>query len=199
MLYNETVNDDTFVMAGTEGTGEYVVPLKTNHGAVGYRPDRARGVYRVRVEPDSAEAADRLAPTFPGWKQPGNAGQPRFSTEVDIEDRAGLLAALTLAGAALKVDAQWVRGNVDAPDWAYALAKPECEVDERKELTDLLRRIGVKGVSPRWKLATLALKVNQARERMVAEVQRRKLPDAEAAATWTTDALYAALVVQKRE
>lgn len=192
--------DDNFPMAGTEGTNTYVVPLKCSNGSLGYRPDRARGVYRVRVEPASAEAADRMASAFPApaWKQPGNAGQPRFSIELSIDDEAGLRDVLAAAAVALKEGSDWVCGNVDTPDWAYALATPECEAEERAQLTAQLRRLKVFGVNRRWKLNTLRRKLDEERSRMVSECQRRKLPGANLASTWSTDTLFGKLLVQKR-
>jgi hypothetical protein len=187
-------------MAGTEGTNTYVVPLKSDKGSLGYRPDTARGVYRVRIEPSSAEAAECLCPNFPSpdWKQPGKGNQPRFSIEIPIDDKDGLLEVLTAAAAALKKDSAWVRGNIDTPEFAYALATPECEVEEREQLTAQLRRLKVQGVNKRWKLTTLARKVNEERARMIAEVVRRKLPDADTAAELTTDELLAKLTVKKQ-
>ncbi|MDZ4837016.1 MAG: hypothetical protein SGJ27_24805 [Candidatus Melainabacteria bacterium] len=200
MLFNITVNDDNFPMAGTEGTNTYVVPLKTDKGSLGYRPDTARGVYRVRVEPSSQEVVESLSPSFPDsdWKQPGDGDEPRFSIVIPIDDKETLLEVLTTAAAALKKDSAWVRGNIDTPEFAYALATPECEVEEREQLTAQLRRIKVQGVNKRWKLTTLARKVNEERARMIAEVVRRKLPDADKAAELTTDELLAKLTVQKQ-
>lgn len=198
MQFLTVTNDDNFPMAGTEGTNTYVVPLKSSNGSLGYRPDRDRGVYRVRVEPASAESAARLASAFPAssWKQPGDGGQPRYSIELPIDDQTGLLDVLTKAAAALKQDADWVRGNLDTPDWAYAVATPECEAEERAQLTAQLRRLLVFGVNKRWKLTTLARKVNEARTGMIAEVKRRQLPGANLASTWSTDTLFQKLVVK---
>lgn len=69
-------------MAGTEGTGQYIVFLATALGRLGVRM-LSGGKARVRVEPTSAEAAQKIASHLTrnsGWKQPGDDSQARFST-----------------------------------------------------------------------------------------------------------------------
>jgi len=196
MRYVNPVNDGNFFMAGTEGTGEYVVVLKTSQGTVGYRADTARGVYRVRVEPADAAAAERLAKHFPApqWKQPGDGSQPRFSSTYPVD--GSIESVIAAACQALEDGAEWTRVNDSAPDWArHASGSDE---QERAELTAVLRRIGVRGINRRWKTATLRAKLAAERARMVKEIQRRKLPGANLASTWSTDTLFKKLIVKKR-
>jgi hypothetical protein len=190
---------DKFYMAGTEGTGAYVVPVVTDRGAVGYR-SLGGNTYRVRVEPASAEAAASLAAAFPragGWKQPGDSGQNRFSTMVYAGLEA-LKGVIETAVKALKDGATTVESNLDAPTWASDLGKPESEARERAELTAQLKRLGFSGMNRRWGLHTLIGKVRDERQRLIAEVKRRRLPGANLARTWSTDVLYRKLVVSKR-
>lgn len=68
-------------MAGTEGTGQYLVIGRTSSGRIGIRPLRG-GQVRVRIEPVSSQAASTLSEHFPRekcWKQPGDSGEDRFS------------------------------------------------------------------------------------------------------------------------
>lgn len=81
-------DDNWTCMAGTEGTGEYVVigriPLGGKIEArIGIR-SLGGGRCRLRIEPGSVQSAEALAPLFPEWllfKQPGDGGQLRFSHE----------------------------------------------------------------------------------------------------------------------
>lgn len=83
--YAQRWNGDPFYMAGTEGTGKYLVVVVTPYGRVGYRDlERCNEddieSYRIRVEPTSEEDAELMAPNFSfAWKQYGQDGQPRFS------------------------------------------------------------------------------------------------------------------------
>lgn len=80
--------DNWTYMAGTEGTGTYVVigriPLGGKIGArIGIRA-LGGGRCRVRIEPENVPSAEALAPMFPRWllfKQPGDGEKPRFSHE----------------------------------------------------------------------------------------------------------------------
>lgn len=72
-------------MAGTEGTGEYFVVVRTYRGRVGYRELGA--AFRIRVEPDHPEDRTALSRTLTrasGWKQP-DAAQDRYSIVVSEE------------------------------------------------------------------------------------------------------------------
>ncbi len=91
-------------IAGTENTGEY---LAVAH--VGDRSNKlgvrflASGAVRIRVEPrntESAEAMSEVLTRDEGWKQPGDAGQKRFSTVAFSPDSA--LEAVDTALKALK-------------------------------------------------------------------------------------------------
>ena len=74
-----TKTSSKFFMAGTEGTGEYLVLLVTELGRVGIR--KLGDSIRIRVEPANDAAADAIRSAFPAatWKQPGAGGQFRFS------------------------------------------------------------------------------------------------------------------------
>lgn len=111
-----------FYMGGTEGTGEYVVPVVSNRAAVGFRA-LSGGSYRVRIEPRSASSAKTLAANFPadsGWKQPGDSDQNRFSLVVHGEE--ALKETIAAAARAVTRFARTVEVNSEAPDWAAALA-----------------------------------------------------------------------------
>jgi hypothetical protein len=83
----ETDQSSEWYMAGTEGTGQYAVILKTDLGRVGFR--LTGGYARVRVEPSNEEAAAKLAEKFPiGWKQPSMIGEFRFSKVFYTSDEA---------------------------------------------------------------------------------------------------------------
>jgi hypothetical protein len=104
--------NNKWYMAGTEGTGKYVVIASSALGRVGFRD--LGGSVRVRVEPTNAEKAKDMAGTFAGWKQPDK--QLRFSLVVSGKkdvNKAVKLALKSIAGI-LKV-------NPAAPDWAKAL------------------------------------------------------------------------------
>src|SRR4051812_25211594 len=88
---------DPWHMAGTEGTGEYVVVARTPLGCVGYR--EFGHVYRVRVEPQPSgwAALARALTKDSGWKQPGDGGQARFSIEVGGDRLRAILGAAVRA------------------------------------------------------------------------------------------------------
>lgn len=101
-------------MAGTEGTGEYVVIAVTGKGRVGYRV--LEGAVRVRVEPKNQKWAVQMAPLFGyDWKVPD--GQFRFSTVVS-DPAPAIRLGLEAIGAIVKPT---VQVNATAPDWAKAL------------------------------------------------------------------------------
>jgi hypothetical protein len=119
-----TINDK-FFMAGTEKTGQYVVVLVTELGRVGFRKDTRIGPdgYRVRVEPFGNPPARVLTESLhPGiWKQPGDGGQHRFSSEVATESE--LESALDEALRGLLSGATAGEVNPEAPEWARELVK----------------------------------------------------------------------------
>lgn len=88
---------DQWYMPGTETTGKYMVILRTRLGRVGYR--HLDGSYRIRVEPETVGRAPlaRLLTRSRGWKQPGDDGQNRYSTEVQEEQLSGALSLAILA------------------------------------------------------------------------------------------------------
>jgi len=70
---------NSWYMAGTEGTGRYLVVARNSFGRVGFRV-LWDGRVRVRVEPTPGEPTVKLAKVFTidkGWKQPDH--QHRFS------------------------------------------------------------------------------------------------------------------------
>ncbi len=162
-----------FFMAGTEGTGLYIVLLLSALGRIGIRA-LSGGIFRVRVEPASTEAAAILAPAFPSsnWKQPGNAGQDRFSTEVRGGEDA-LKSTLLPACQALLAVLEGVEVNPDAPSWFKDLAQPPAPVtaeplvvaaqSERDVLIARVRALKLPGANAasRWSLATLRSKASQ--------------------------------------
>ncbi len=87
-----------FYMAGTEGTGQYVVILATQFARVGIReyPKLGSGKFRVRIEPSRSGSPGLCRPLLPvlncffptsaGWKQPGQGGQWRYSHEFFSSD-----------------------------------------------------------------------------------------------------------------
>jgi protein-tyrosine phosphatase len=102
------VTNDEWYMAGTEGTGKYLVIARNKAGKIGIRPfDRT---VRIRIEPTDQDSADALAAFFPRsekWKQPGDNGQNRFSLDLlkgmkTIMTVASALKALKKTGGKLK-------------------------------------------------------------------------------------------------
>lgn len=79
--------DPKWVMAGTQGTGEYRVIACNSAGRLGIRT--LGGSVRIRIEPTGPSEAASLAELFPAptWKQPeGSAGGKtyRFSQVVPM-------------------------------------------------------------------------------------------------------------------
>lgn len=106
-------------MAGTEGTGKYVVLARTGRGKVGIR--HLGGSYRIRVEPFGERFVPKLAEYMSrvdGWKQPGDDEQNRFS-KVVLE--AGLKEHVTTALAGIGHNVLVSKTNTDAPEWVSAL------------------------------------------------------------------------------
>jgi len=112
---------DPWYMAGTEGTGEYVVVVRTRLGRVGYRL-LGGGSYRIRVEPEapiSASLARLLTPSS-GWKQPGSQGQDRYSLVVGEKLFPN---ALGLAIRALGPEDAGAVINPAAPEWIQRIVE----------------------------------------------------------------------------
>ncbi len=119
-------------MAGSEGTGRYVVLAATARGRVGIRVlggevekiTHIRSA-RVRVEP-KPKAVQKMTDMLPAknWKQPGQDGQQRFSTVVEtaVKNSGRVKRNLIRGLQALGVDEGLVtQVNPDAPDWAKNL------------------------------------------------------------------------------
>jgi hypothetical protein len=117
---------DKFYMAGSEGTGQYIVVAVTPAGKVGYR-DLGGGwcggdeSVRIRMEPASLAVAKRAAEILTlklGWKQALRYFS-HFSFVVRKEEmRVPMCLALAVIGARVPDD---VEVNPDAPDWAKAM------------------------------------------------------------------------------
>lgn len=187
-----------FYMAGTEGTGRYVVVVATDKGRVGYR-HLGGSTYRVRVEPVEG-SADSLVPSFSGWKQGSEHNAQsgfRFSTMV-YNGEAGLTAALKQATKALTTGATTIEVNPEAPAFATAT------VADKAALVSRVRELKVPGAASagRWGLATLLAKVTaftpveteaQEHARLVAAARQRKLAGANGASRWKLETLRAKL------
>lgn len=105
-------------MAGSEGTGEYVVVGRTPRGKVGVRKLN-NGQCRIRVEPFGERFIPKMAEDLSsadGWKQPGDNGQNRFSKVTDdlAEDMKTALVAIGHNDLVSKT-------NTVLPDWAAQL------------------------------------------------------------------------------
>lgn len=125
-----TKKKDLFHMAGTEGTGEYVVIAKTGRGRIGVRPlygsldtMSAAEAARIRVEPVAEKSVVGIAKVLAagrGWKQP-DSQQNRFSTVVEgggEKLKLRVLKALTAIGVG---EGLKVTMNPKAPKWARKL------------------------------------------------------------------------------
>ena len=227
---------DKFYMAGTEHTGRYVVVLLTALGRVGYR-DLGGGVFRIRIEPANQEARSKLRPSFPGYKDGIGGSEQRFSTVIQGGEN-GLRSVIANAVKALVPGGQ-VEVNPAAPDWAKELveacniltppqppaaeAQPEVDTDtkpaettatdDHETLVAEARKLGIRGVSSRWTVATLKRKIaerktvnfeapqetrgaetdSEERDRLISEVRQRKLPGANLAGGWSLATLRAKL------
>lgn len=119
-----------FYMAGTEGTGEYIVVACTALGRVGYR--ELGGETRVRVEPSDQQAAEAMAGLFAeGWKHP-DSEQFRFSRVVCGEEAVTEAVSLGLKAIGAEVQ-KGVEVNPSAPDWAKALVASPVEPQTKVE------------------------------------------------------------------
>ena len=119
-----------FFMAGSEGTGQYVVIARTARGRVGIRAlcgtvDSIDSLHeaRIRVEPfNRPGVVAKMAPILTGWKQPGEDGQHRFSRVVNAES-AHVLDPLKAAFKAIGIGPSGLKLEVNpaAPQWASTL------------------------------------------------------------------------------
>ncbi len=119
-----------FYMAGTFGSGQYVVIAATARGRIGIRPlgcalDKVSKITEARVRVEPSESPKILAGIAKildekGWKQPGQGDQHRFSTVVrggGKKLKGNVEKALVALGAGkLKTEV-----NPEAPAWAKDL------------------------------------------------------------------------------
>lgn len=114
-------------MAGTEGTGKYVVVAQNNVGRVGFRD--LNGAFRIRFEPSektlgSYSAVKEIHENLGGeWTYPN--GQKRFSIVVKGEE--ALSAALSHVEEQME-DGGSYEINPSAPGFARAIFGDEPEV-----------------------------------------------------------------------
>lgn len=167
MNVTQNSNSQFPVLAGTEGTKQYVTLLVTVLGILALRRAVGQGVYRLRIEPSNANAAKKLAKVLTrdkGWKQPGDNGQNRFSNICSLSDDSALEGLVETAVAALTLDGAVQYMNPDAPDLlALRLWKTAVHLDkgfvvqhpaeEHKALVET-----VKGANSRWGLTVLRAK-----------------------------------------
>lgn len=156
------MNKNVFNMRGTESTGTYV-GFATDRAQIGYR-DIGGGSFRVRIEPNDADAAADLADHFPrsdGWKQPGDENQNRFSKV--IEGSAPNLQALMTAlldndeiGGVCDIS----QGDYTPPSWMFQAAR----TDELGQLVGKVRALKLPGcnLASNWSLDCLRAKVQKA-------------------------------------
>lgn len=116
-----------FYMAGTFGSGQYVVIAATARGRIGVRPlgcalDKISKIEsaRVRVEPsESSKIVAGMAKALDkkSWKQPGDGDQHRFSTVVEGGGKK-LKSRIEKALVALGAGKLKTEVNPEAPAWA---------------------------------------------------------------------------------
>lgn len=63
------------------------------------------------------------------------------------------------------------------------------------ELAQTARKIGIQGVNWRWEFTAPEDKIEAERQRMIAEVRRRKLPGANLSGTWKVNTLFDKLII----
>ncbi|MEK7556577.1 MAG: hypothetical protein AAB538_01225 [Patescibacteria group bacterium] len=106
------------VMSGTEGTRKYVVLAGSARGVVGIRILSDRAAARIRVEPTKAgvKHLTKVLTSEDGWKQPGDAGQNRFSKVggTTLLLRVTLAEALKAIGIGALKSAQICAGTLKA-------------------------------------------------------------------------------------
>ena len=90
-----TDKDSPWYMAGTEGTGQYLVLCRTKLGRIGVRrlgdSSVGKARYRVRVEP--TEGSTLNLPPDSGWKQPGDGLENRYSIVRNLDEVDGFVNA----------------------------------------------------------------------------------------------------------
>jgi len=210
-------NISLFFMAGTEGTGKFIVIAATSRARVGFRPI-AGDRFRIRVEPGVPSSESEFTPspapagelttalTRPSWKQP-DAEQNRFSIVVIGEKalREQLAVALRAACTAGGESVAFIPVvNPAAPEWARHLViaattpAPADDTAERTALIAKLRAAKVKGVNSRWgtpalRAAAAKLPVDEAAERTALIATLRAANAKGVNSRWGTPALRAAV------
>ncbi len=122
---------DPWYMAGTEGTGEYVVVLRTRLGRVGYRELGASCRIRIEPEPTGHEPLARLLTRSRGWKQSGDQDQDRYSIVVSSEK---LPDTLRSAIRALNPGERGTVVNPSVPAWIKQLVGEEGRKPPRNQI-----------------------------------------------------------------
>lgn len=104
--------DNKFYMAGTEGTGEYLVLAVTPRGRLGYRT-LSSGRSRVRIEPAKEAHLKRFSEleVLEAWKKPDS--QRRFSVMTFSSE--GLTQALKTGLVVIGAGIKGTEINSDAP------------------------------------------------------------------------------------
>lgn len=84
--------EPTWQMAGSEGTGQYFVLLRSSIGRIGFR--NLIGSFRIRIEPAlrEPEFVSQILTQKKGWKQP-SANQNRYSIVVKDSQFSALLCS----------------------------------------------------------------------------------------------------------
>ena len=114
---------DKWYMAGTEGTGQYVVIAVSPLGRVGFR--RLNGETRVRLEPENKKVATEAGMyeiISTGWKRPDWSDKRRYRFSMVPHTAVEAVKALDLALKAIGLEG--VQFNpFDGKDWVEKLAE----------------------------------------------------------------------------
>lgn len=154
------MNKNVFNMRGTESTGTYV-GFATDRAQIGYR-DIGGGSFRVRIEPNDADAAADLEDYFPradGWKQPGEDNQNRFSKVIGADALQALMTAL-LDNDEIGGVCDISQGEYTPPSWMFQAAN----TDEIGQFVNKVRALKLPGcnLASNWSLDCLRTKVQKA-------------------------------------
>ena len=189
---------DPLYMAGTEGTGRYVVVATGN-------------------PVDSSVLSAQL----PGWTAGYGGSEYRFSTVTCGGQQAAIVKLGLALNAAFASNPTGTTINPDAPAWAKSLvpvvttlptektivAPPATPApDDKAQLLAQARELGIKGANSRWTVVTPRAKVAAAtpaeptppaeteadeRVRLIADLRARKVRGACFATRWSTETLRA--------
>ncbi len=69
--------------------------------------------------------------------------------------------------------------------------------EQHGKLAQTARKLGIRGVNSRWEFSTLEAKIEAERQRMIAEVRRRKLPGSNLSSNWKVNTLFAKLTLAR--